>query len=210
MSAHLPSALLLDLDGVLIESQQAWFLTMNAVARRLRFPAIDRVQFAATWGQSVAADACRFYPGIDPDTIAANYVDTFGDFLAEVQINPDAAGLFTACKQTRRRTAVVTNTPQALARMLLDHSRLTPDALYTPSAKLQPKPAPDLLFAASAGLGVRPDEVLFVGDTSNDLLAAQAAKVSFIGYNCAAPRTATSLADIARWLAGPLSSSPPG
>jgi AHBA synthesis associated protein len=40
---------------------------------------------------------------------------------------------------------------------------------------LAPKPAPDLLHAALAALGARPDEAVYVGDTVTDVRAGHAA-----------------------------------
>jgi phosphoglycolate phosphatase len=47
---------------------------------------------------------------------------------------------------------------------------------------LYPKPNPRHLLDVLAYLGVKPTEVIYVGDTSTDLETANAAKIKFIGY----------------------------
>ncbi len=49
-------AVLFDLDGVLVDSYALWFHLLNAVARKLRYPAISREMFASNWGQAIEAD----------------------------------------------------------------------------------------------------------------------------------------------------------
>ncbi len=45
----------------------------------------------------------------------------------------------------------------------------------------EPKPAPEGLLRAMSELGVRPDEVVYVGDAQADYEMAQSARVAFIG-----------------------------
>ena len=57
-------AVLFDLDGVLVDSREAWFEAMSRVAKELQAPAIARERFDATFGQGVDADIEAFYPGV--------------------------------------------------------------------------------------------------------------------------------------------------
>lgn len=49
----LPSALLLDLDGVLIDSYEVWFHLVNDAASTWRYTPITRDAFAGGWGRPV-------------------------------------------------------------------------------------------------------------------------------------------------------------
>ncbi len=49
-------AVLFDLDGVLVDSYEVWFPLLNACARELGCPAIDRDRFRDAWGQGVQED----------------------------------------------------------------------------------------------------------------------------------------------------------
>src|SRR5438105_4407538 len=57
------SAVLFDLDGVLVDTYEAWFSLMNAAVRDMGFPPVARERFRASWGQSTEADARDFFPG---------------------------------------------------------------------------------------------------------------------------------------------------
>jgi phosphoglycolate phosphatase len=72
---------------------------------------------------------------------------------------------------------VVTNKPTALARAVLAAARLSPylSEVHGADAPQQRKPSPVLLHAAARRLGLRPQQLLMVGDGPADMRAACAA-----------------------------------
>jgi len=73
--------------------------------------------------------------------------------------------------------AVVTNKPTHLARAVLGAAGLLPfiSSVHGGDRTEHLKPSPALLLAAGQQLHVKPDQLLMVGDSSADLLAARAA-----------------------------------
>lgn len=52
----LPEAVLFDMDGVLVKSEEAWFRTVEAAGVRFRGRPVTRAEFGPTFGQGTAAD----------------------------------------------------------------------------------------------------------------------------------------------------------
>jgi phosphoglycolate phosphatase len=119
----------------------------------------------------------RLRSGFDAATLAAPLLHgAVFDGIDEM-----VEGLFTACP-----LVVVTNKPTPLARAVLAAAGLLPfmSAVHGADRADQLKPAPTLLTAAAAQLAVQPGQLLMVGDSSADLLAAHAAgcPVALVGW----------------------------
>jgi HAD superfamily hydrolase (TIGR01509 family) len=194
-------AVLFDLDGVLVDSYEAWFRVVNAAARQFRKPDVDRDRFAAGWGQGIDADVRGFFPGCKESDIEAFYESHLFDFASEVKVDPEAHETLLRLRSAEVFRGVITNTPTALARDLLAWVGLIGlvDITVGPDAGLAPKPAPDLVLRACESLQVKPTEVLMVGDSSFDEKAARAARVSFVGYrNDSSAHSVPRLLDVLR------------
>lgn len=81
------------------------------------------------------------------------------------------------------KLALATNRGHSV-RHILDHFCLTPyfSKVVTCQDVQHPKPSPDMLLAAVEGLGLTPEQVLFVGDSVLDRQAARNAGVKFVAY----------------------------
>ncbi len=174
-------AVLFDLDGVLVDTREAWFDVLTAAARTLGYPAPPRARFDATWGQGVVDDVREFYPGSSVTELERVYARHYPDALAHLIVDPDAVTLLAALRALEIRTAVITNSPAPLARATLARAGIEPDALVTASDVARPKPAPDMILRACELLGIAPSGALVVGDTRFDREAAARASVRFAG-----------------------------
>ncbi|MCA9662022.1 MAG: HAD-IA family hydrolase [Myxococcales bacterium] len=189
-------ALLLDMDGVLVDSYAAWFALTNDLARRLACPAIDPETFRRAWGQSVDDDARQFFPGHAADRIRALYEEHISAHLDHVRVDPAAARVFAVARAHRLATAVVTNTPRAMAAVILDGACLRPDVLVCGTDVAAAKPAPDMLLAACRQLRVATSEALMIGDSRFDRQAAAAASVRFVGLGIAGDMSIAGLSEL--------------
>jgi phosphoglycolate phosphatase/AHBA synthesis associated protein len=190
-----PAAVLFDLDGVLIDSQDAWYHLLSAAAKALGHPAIPRDAFDACFGQGVEADAEQFFGGIDPAELEAYFDAHFLDHASHVLVNPDAAPVLNALSQRGIVHAVVTNTASALAKETLRGAGLEPD-LIVGASDAAGKPAPDMLWLACERLGVATADAWMVGDSRFDREAARAAGVSFVGYGVDGERRIERLTEL--------------
>jgi HAD superfamily hydrolase (TIGR01509 family) len=193
-------AVLFDLDGVLIDSYEAWYRVANAAARQFRKPDIDRDRFQQSFGQSTEADLKEFFPGCSLEEVEAFYEQHLLDFSNEIKVDPEAHATLIALRNAEILRGVVTNTTTFLARDLLAAAGLIGLVDVTVGAErgLSPKPAPDIVAHACDLLQVRPQEALVVGDTSFDEKAAQAAKVPFVGFRRPAARTIQKLSEVVK------------
>ena len=177
---------LYDLDGVLIDSGEAWFRVVNRGRARYGYPAIALAEFRATFGQGVDADQTQFFPGQSVPEVWAFYESTFPEELDAVALNEGALEVLDALGARGLRQAVVTNTPRALALRILEAKRLEPhlDAVAA-AGEAREKPEPDLLLLALKRLHLEPHQALYVGDSPTDLAAARAANVTMAGLGIA-------------------------
>jgi HAD superfamily hydrolase (TIGR01509 family) len=176
-------AVLFDMDGVLVDSYEAWFYLMNAAAVELGYPPISREQFQGVWGQGPDLDVELFFTRHTVAQVAQYYNQRFRDYGERVRINRWAKPVFDALREQGRKIAVITNTPSPIARDLLSLANLEPHALVGGTDVARGKPAPDMVFKALKLLEVSHREAVFVGDSQFDHDAAMAARVRFEEYH---------------------------
>jgi len=190
-------AVLFDMDGVLVKSEEAWFRTVEAAGVRFRGRPITRGEFTPTFGQGTAADIPAFGLSCTTAALDAFYVEEFPRHLAGVWVNPEARPLLEALAARGVRLGLVTNTVSPLARVILAHAGLVDffGALATADRVAHAKPAPDLVLLACRELGVPPARAYFIGDSKFDRGAAQAAGVHFVGLGLDGDTRLERLAD---------------
>jgi HAD superfamily hydrolase (TIGR01549 family) len=175
-------AVLYDLDGVLIDSLQAWFRVIERGARELGHPEVGFDRFHRTFGQGVEADRLEFFPEWTAAELEAFYERAFAEELHAVELKGAAVQVLEAVRGRGLRQALVTNTPLPLARQVLALKGLDRwlDALAC-AGEAAEKPAPDLVHLALRRIAVRVDEAIYVGDTDTDRATARAAGIRFAG-----------------------------
>lgn len=176
-------AVLFDLDGVLVRSEEPWFRTMEEAGRVFRGRPVTREEFAPTFGQGTAADAEQFKLRVGPDELNRFYLDVFPRFAKETWVNPDARGVLEGLQARGLKRAVVTNTASPLAFTILRSAGLLElfDWIACADHVVKAKPAPDLVLHAVQRLQVAPESALLVGDSRFDREAARSAGVRFVG-----------------------------
>lgn len=193
----LPSALLFDLDGTLIDS-------VPDLAQ-----AVDRM--LADLGCAAAGEALvRTWVGNGSLKLVQRALDHAGGESSEAAVDIAQERFFLhyeACCTDRSRLyggvlaclrkwagrgvpmACVTNKPGRFTGPLLDHFGLAALLPVAVSGDTLPtrKPAPEMLLHACGQLGVEPAAAWMIGDSRNDVLAARAAGMAAIcvsyGYN---------------------------
>jgi HAD superfamily hydrolase (TIGR01509 family) len=176
-------AVLFDMDGVLLKSEEAWAQVVAAAGVHFRGSPVTREEFAPTFGQGTKADTEVFRLGCTPEALDRFYTEHFPRYAEHVWVNPEARPLLETLGQRGLRRAVVTNTASTLAPSLLGAGDLVRLFECVACANLVPrsKPAPDLVLYALEKLGVAPHEAVMVGDSRYDRGAASAAGVRFVG-----------------------------
>lgn len=203
-------ALAFDLDGTLVDSAPGLADAIDRTLNDLRLPqaGLERV---STWigngADIMMARALTFALGREPQPeeqrdaralFDRHYADTVD---AGSTLFPQVKQTLAALKAAGLQMAIVTNKPTPFVAPLLDSLGIADAFSLIIGGDDVPvkKPHPAAIFMVLGTFGVLPNELLFVGDSRNDIQAAQAAGVPNIGmtfgYNYGEP-IATSQPDL--------------
>ncbi|SHG21135.1 HAD family hydrolase [Geodermatophilus nigrescens] len=186
------AAVLFDMDGTLVETEQHWGAALFGLARRLGGE-LSPAAREATVGTSMRTALGILYAdlGVDREHVweadAADVEATVAGLLAgDVPWRPGARELLTEVRAAALPTALVTTTPRALADLVI--ARISAD-LDVPPFDLtvcgdevparKPDPAPYL--QATAALGVDPAACVVVEDSAAGVAAGLAAGAAVLG-----------------------------
>jgi len=177
-----PEALLFDLDGVLVESDEVWFRVLNGVAEELGYPDISRDDFEAGNGQGIEQDVERWYVNHTIAEVERAYAEHLPRNLEHGAPMPGVQELFSALRERAMPSAVVTNTPNPMATDVIRRIGATPGHVVGGTDVPRSKPAPDIVFEACRRLDVAPSAAWLIGDSRYDAEAARAAGAGFVGF----------------------------
>lgn len=184
MVDHPLKVIAFDCDGVMFDSSQANQAYYNHLLERFGFPAMTPEQFAYVHMHTVDESLAHLF-GDDATREAAHvYRKQLGylPFMKYMQMEP---GLVPLLKRLRPhyKTAVATNRTDTMARVLSDnHIEHLFDLVVCALDVQHPKPHPEALNKVASHFTVRPQAVMYIGDSKVDEMAAQAAGTYFVAY----------------------------
>jgi phosphoglycolate phosphatase-like HAD superfamily hydrolase len=192
------SAYIFDLDGVLVNSYEAWFHLINDGLQLYGSAPITEPEFRETWGQGIEADQEKFFPTWDLAEIVSLYDRSFQRHSSHVRSEPGGLQALSGLKNRGKSLAVASNSPATIIRILLDASGLSQfiDAIAGADEVAASKPAPDLIFRVLEKLESTPQSACYIGDSIFDEEAARAAGIFFIGYQRPGDLTIRSLTEL--------------
>jgi phosphoglycolate phosphatase len=173
-------AVLFDFDGTLADSYPAITASVNHVRAAHGLPPLPEAEVRPHVGRGLDVLLRDLVPGADPARSVALYRAHHPSVMrAGTRLMPGAREALSALKGAGCRLAVCSNKNVSFTRELLDYLGLAPavDVVLGPEDVPRRKPAPDMLLAALARLGVAPTEALYVGDMPIDVATARAAGV---------------------------------
>jgi HAD superfamily hydrolase (TIGR01509 family) len=180
-----PAAVVLDLDGVLIDSEQLWDDVRRGQAAEADRPwpaeATSDMQGMSTPEWSAYLVERVGVPG-PPGRVAAEVVARMADrYRQGVPLLPGADGAVRGLAD-RWPLAVASSSPPALIREVLDRAGFLDrfQVLVSSEEVDSGKPFPDVYLAAAARLHVPPRHCLAVEDSANGLRAGAAAGMTVI------------------------------
>jgi HAD superfamily hydrolase (TIGR01509 family) len=182
-----PKALLFDMDGVLFDSLNSWWKSLNEALKKFKQETISKDQFIEEyWGFSLQKNLEKLNIEIDNKDFCNYFYKKYVDHIT----------LFSDTKEILRKLesfpkAIITNTPKKCTMQILEkfHIKDFFDVIVTSDQIKKGKPSPDMVFKACEKLGVEVKQVVLIGDTENDVKAGRAAGCLTIGIQ-------TSSADI--------------
>lgn len=195
--------ILFDLDGTLIDTAAEITEATNRALAFDQLPALKREEVQNWIGKGTAwlfSKALARSTG-ESSQESEQFKRLYPEFLKQYQLvtgqlsEPfcDMEAILSLIKQEGIKLGIVTNKERSLTLQLLEHLKLTHyfDVVVAGGDALRGKPHPDPLLLALDQAGISRDEVLFVGDSVNDVEAARAAQISIWafthGYNHGLP-----------------------
>ena len=173
------AALLVDLDGTLVDTEEANFAAYAAALEeagvRIDRAAFHEIAFGRSWKQFLPVLLSDGGSGADPALVAARKVALYPGMLRLTRVNHALVRLIEAGRPGWK-TALVTTASSANASAVLQHHGLARlfDAVITGSDVARHKPDPEAYQLAAERLDVRPAECIVIEDSAIGLAAGVA------------------------------------
>ncbi|MDZ4277764.1 MAG: HAD family phosphatase [Dehalococcoidia bacterium] len=175
-------AVIFDMDGVLVDSEPAFFEALNDVLR----PTGKRIEwerYKQLLGTSVSNTWRKVMDMLDIDGEPAEYAERYNEVLIEHlsrprPLLPGAGPLLAELRDRGHPVGLATSSWQPWVEAVLGAARLpldTFDAVVWRQMAGKSKPAPDLYLKAAELLGVAPARCIAIEDTPAGIASAKAA-----------------------------------
>ena len=182
MIARRPRAVVLDMDGTLLDTEplaaRAWGEAAAAIGVAFD-PALAHRMIGRTFADCRALVVERHGPDYPTDRLMSGWHAAYDAIVASdgLALKPGVAELFDWLDAHGVARAVATSTRRDRARTKLEHVRLWPriDALVGGDEVERGKPAPDIFLAAAGRLGVPAAACVVLEDSDAGVLGAIAA-----------------------------------
>jgi HAD superfamily hydrolase (TIGR01509 family) len=174
------AALLLDMDGTLLDSEKVWDVALADLAAWLGGALSDRARERMV-GSSLARSIAIMHDDLgidaDPESSGAYLLELTGElFRTDLVWKPGAPELLRAARDAGVPMALVTSTHRRLTEIALDTiGREFFSATVCGDEVPHPKPAPDPYLLAAALLEAPPSRCVAVEDSPLGIAAAEAA-----------------------------------
>ena len=178
-------AILFDLDGVIIDSFEAWFHVFNHVRRDFKLKEVNRDEFRKhTWGTSAEHDA-KYFKNASVEEIENSYKRLMLKYIHKTKLIPDVKKVLKTIKSKKIKIGLVTNSFNNITSKALKHHKIRNyfNSIVTADDVEKLKPYPDPVIKLCEKLNVMPDETILIGDTKNDYKAGKGAGCFVVGLN---------------------------
>jgi len=185
-------AVIFDIDGTVWDILPIYFQAVSEVLKKYDIPPVKedfliaQLKYGESFKKIITHTTSPTTAEIDPTDLLVDVKSMFRYLEEEtVQPYPDVLGLFSALKIRNKKIGLATGrlSPRERIRKICIRMAINNyiDAVTSQLYVQHRKPAPDLIIDCAANLEVPIDRCIIVGDTRNDILAANNAGGTAIG-----------------------------
>ena len=173
-----------DCDGVLFDTEQANRVYYSNILQHFGRPAVTDEQLVYVHMHTISEALAYLFP--DEKTLAAAHLfrETmdYRQYLSYFTVEPHLVSLLQKIKP-KFKTAIATNRTDTMNRLLAAFDLEGHfDLIVTASDVERPKPHPDVLLKISDHFNIPPEQVIYIGDSRLDQLAARSAGMPLVAY----------------------------
>lgn len=185
-------AVLLDMDGLMVDSEPLWFAVERAFAAR-RGAEFDAEHARLCVGKGLANTlafmTATFGFPTDAEADATAIVDAFIAGAGSLALKPGCRALLDRARG-RVPVALASSSPARLVTAVVERFALAPqlDAIVSGEQVAHPKPAPDIFLLAASRVGVAPRDCVVLEDSLAGATAGHAAGMRVIAVPEGDPR----------------------
>lgn len=188
------SALIFDMDGVLIDSEPLHLVAYQKLLAGFgcKYTEEDNRQYLGRKDIDCAKGLIERFtlPVTDEELVLKKERILHELFRQELKLQPGVQALLEQAEGIHLNTAVASSATLPTIKLVVEVTRLSRyfKALCSGDEVSHGKPAPDVFLLAAERLAVRPDQCLVIEDTYNGVCAAKAAGMKCIAVPCLATR----------------------
>lgn len=183
------SAVIFDLDGTLIDSEDQWSKAFVKVLKLLgkdvheKSPQIQGLSNKSNW--NILLNKYKIKTTKTLDELEALTLNEYSKLTHEIALRDGALEFVESLRESGIKVALATSTDWWIVEKIFDRFGMENlfDSVTTGEEVLNKKPAPDSFLTASDKLGIMPDECVVVEDTAAGIEAAKAAQTKVIAVD---------------------------
>jgi HAD superfamily hydrolase (TIGR01509 family) len=195
-------AIIFDMDGVLVDSNLAWYNMFNKALYHFEAKTITESEFnKKVWAKNFHETAKEYF-SVPREDIVDYFNESKTDFSSKVAAFSDVESTLDTLKKKGLKLCVATNTHCRLAKEILKKIDIYYyfDYIIGGDMVQNGKPEPDILIKTLNDLRLKKEDVIFIGDTIWDKIASEKANIKFIGLRLDATNRIEKFGDILNFL----------
>jgi HAD superfamily hydrolase (TIGR01549 family) len=189
-----PKAILFDLDGVLVDSFDAWLAALNDALKFYSHKELTKEEFIDRyWGHDLFDNIKELNLTYEVGEACNKF---YKNHIEKIKIFPKTKE--TLLKLNNYKKGLITNTPKDSAVNVLKQFDIYRyfEIVLTSNDVKKSKPNPEIVIKSCKLLKLNPEDIILVGDTKSDVEAGRAAGSKVIGINVEADFTIKSISEI--------------